>query len=96
MQLAALETRIDELVSDLDCYSGYRSLWLDPQGRIVHSEPEEMLELRGFRYITTLMQPDREELTAAILMAVPVELDEPVRQALSGWQAPAWAEPAMA
>ncbi|NVB39410.1 hypothetical protein G6O69_16325 [Pseudenhygromyxa sp. WMMC2535] len=96
MQLAALEARIDELVLDLACYSGHRTLWLDDRGEIIHSEPDDLLETRGYSYIATLFQPEREELTTAILMLVPVELDEPVRRAVSDWDTPASAMPAFA
>lgn len=96
MQLAVLEARIDDLVSDLAGYAGHRTLWLDSAGDIVHSEPDAILETHGFRYISTLFQPNREELTAAILRVVPVELDEPVRAALATWEAPAVCTPAFA
>ena len=33
-------------------------------------------------------RPNREELTQAALRIVTVELDEPVRRAMSSWQAP--------
>jgi hypothetical protein len=96
MQLAVLEARVDELVSDLAAYSGHRTLWLDPGGDIVHGEPEDELEAHGFSYIATLFQPNRDELSAALLKRVSVELDEPLREALRTWEAPAVAVPAMA
>ncbi|EDM80312.1 hypothetical protein PPSIR1_36717 [Plesiocystis pacifica SIR-1] len=96
MQLAVFEARIAELVTDLATYHGYRTLWLDLEDRIVHTEPEIELGGHGFRYITTLFQPNREVLTAEMLKIVPVELDEPVRRALSSWEAPAVATPAFA
>lgn len=96
MQLAVLEARVDELVSDLAAYSGHRTLWLDPGGDIVHSEPDEELEDRGFAYVATLFQPSRDELNAAVLKRIPVELDEPLREALRTWEAPAVPVPAMA
>lgn len=88
MQLATLESRIDELVIELRQYCGHRTLWLDEDGDLIHSEPEDMLEVRGFQYITTLFRPTREELTCAILKRVPVELDEPIRHAMARWEAP--------
>lgn len=96
MQLAVLEARVDELVPDLAGYNGHRTLWLDPSGELVHSEPDDELDERGYRYIATLFQPNRDELCAAILKMVPVELDEPVRRALRTWEAPAGVIPAMA
>jgi len=52
-------------------------------------EPEDMLEVRGFVYVATLFRPSREELTAAALRIVSVELDEPLRREMASWQAPA-------
>jgi hypothetical protein len=87
MTLAALESRIDELVQELAQYRGFRTVWLSEEGELVHSEPEDMLEVRGFVYLTTVFRPDREELTAAALKYVEVELDEPVREAIASWEA---------
>ncbi|HLT35199.1 MAG TPA: hypothetical protein VK034_02915 [Enhygromyxa sp.] len=88
MQLAALESRIDELVLELRQFNGHRTVWLSELGELVHSEPEDMLEVRGFSYVSTLFRPTRDELTCAVLKQVPVELDEPVRRAMARWQAP--------
>ncbi len=88
MQLATLESRIDELVLELRQYNGHRTVWLDEDGGLIHSEPEDMLEVRGFQYITTMYRPTREELTCAVLKLVPVELDEPIRHAMARWEAP--------
>ncbi len=97
MELAALEARIDELVNDLAHYSGHRTLWLDARGEVIHSEPEDMLEVHGYRYISTLFHPDREELTAAVLRVVPVELGAPLRLTTNPWtDAPATVTPAFA
>ncbi len=89
MQLATLESRIDELVIELRQFNGHRTVWLDESGELIHSEPEDMLEVRGFQYITTMFRPNREELTCAVLKLVPVELDEPIRRAMARWEAPA-------
>lgn len=88
MQLAALESRISELVQELADYRGFRTVWLGEHGELIHSEPEDLLEVRGFTYIATLFRPNCEELTAAALRIVPVELDEPVRKAMVTWKAP--------
>jgi hypothetical protein len=88
MQLAALESRIDELVLELRQFNGHRTVWLSERGELIHAEPEDMLEIRGFQYIATLFRPGREELTCAALKILPVELDEPVRRAIAHWQAP--------
>jgi hypothetical protein len=89
MQLAALESRIDDLVLELRQFNGHRTVWLSEAGELIHSEPEDMLEVRGFVYVTTLFRPTRDELTCAVLKHVPVELDEPVRRAIARWEAPA-------
>ena len=89
MQLAALESRIDEIASELAQFNGYRTIWLSERGELLHAEPEDMLELSGFRYVTTMFKPTREQLMTAALRMVPVVLDEPVRLALAGWKAPA-------
>jgi hypothetical protein len=88
MQLAVLESRIDELVIELHQFNGHRTVWLTEAGELIHSEPEDMLEVRGFAYISTLFRPTRDDLTCAVLKAVPVELDEPVRRAMAVWAAP--------
>jgi hypothetical protein len=88
MQLAALESRIDELILELRQYNGHRTVWLSESAELVHSEPDDMLEVRGFAYITTMFRPSRDELTCAVLKHVPVELDEPMRRAMARWEAP--------
>jgi len=88
MQLAALESRIDEIVTELAQFHGFRTIWLSEDGLLVHAEPEDMLELRGFRYVMTAFRPTREDLTTAALRVVPVELDTPVREAMDRWKAP--------
>ena len=82
MQLAALESRIHELVLELRQYNGHRTVWL------IHSEPDDMLEVRGFAYITTLFRPTSDELTCAVLKHVSVELGEPIQRAMARWKAP--------
>lgn len=88
MLLAALESRIDDIVSELAQFHGYRTVWLSESGHLLHAEPEDMLELRGFVCIATVLRPTREELTAAALKLVTVELDEPMRRAMASWKAP--------
>lgn len=95
MQLATLESRVDDIVSELAQFNGYRTVWLSERGELFHAEPEDMLELSGFIYVTTMFKPTREQLMTAALRLVPVELDEPVRLAMAGWKAPAL-EPTLA
>ena len=89
MQLATLESRVEEIASDMAQYNGYRTVWVGEHGDLFHAEPEDMLELSGFTYVTTMFKPTREQLLTAALRIVPVELDEPVRLALASWKAPA-------
>jgi hypothetical protein len=88
MQLATLESRIDELVLELADYRGFRTVWLTERGELIHTEPDDMLELRGYAYVATLFRPSRDDVTTAALRVVTVELDEPVRRAMATWQAP--------
>ena len=88
MQLATLETRIAQLADELAHYHGHRTVWLSENGELVHAEPEDMLELRGFTYVLTTFRPSCEELTTAALRVVSVELDEPVKRAMASWSAP--------
>jgi hypothetical protein len=88
MQLATLESRIDELVLELADYRGFRTVWLTERGELIHAEPDDMLELRGYAYVATLFRPSRDDVTTAALRVVTVELDEPVRRAMATWQAP--------
>lgn len=84
MLLSMLEKRVDELVGDLACYHGHRTLWLDSHGGIVHGEPDDMLEELGYDYLATLFQLDREQLTCALLRVVPVEPDR-APELLGSW-----------
>lgn len=61
-----LEARIEALLGDLAEYHGYRTLWLDPRGSIVHAEPDDELDELGFAYVGTLMRPSRDELLAVL------------------------------
>jgi hypothetical protein len=88
MLLAALESRIEEIVSELAQYHGYRTVWLAENGHLLHAEPDDMLELRGFLCIATVLRPSCDELTAAALKIVAVEHDAPMRLAMARWEAP--------
>ncbi len=57
---------IPQIVADLRAYHGYRTLWLDLGGRLVHAEPDEELEDEGFLYVGTFLRPDVEALTEAL------------------------------
>jgi hypothetical protein len=66
-----IEQRIASLQRELGQYFGHRTLWVDDDGTIVHAEPELELEAVGWRYVATLMRPDRETLTAALMRVMP-------------------------
>lgn len=85
MLLSMLEKRVDELVGDLACYHGHRTLWLDSQGDILHAEPDDMLEELGYDYVATLLHPNREQLTGALLRLVPVEADRALPELHASW-----------
>lgn len=57
---------VPDLVRQLRGFHGYRTLWLDGGGRVVHAEPEFELEDEGYRYIATLMRPGPEQLAEAL------------------------------
>lgn len=70
-------SQLQSLASQLRVFHGYRTLWLDEERQqVVHSEPDEMLEDEGLRYIDTVMQPDAEAL-AVVLGVVPACEVEP-------------------
>lgn len=83
MQVHAFERRVAELVRELAGYNGFRTLWLDPRGRICHSEPDDELEHSDYVYLTTVMQPSLETLTAVLVPLVPLESEN---RELSGWR----------
>lgn len=88
MQVATLEARVEQLTQALGAFSGYRTLWLAPDQELVHAEPELELEEEGYRYVATLMQPDRDALTEALLRVLPLEGTRPAPMAPSrvGWE----------
>jgi hypothetical protein len=90
MLLSMLEKRVDELVGDLAGYHGYRTLWLDRHGGIVHAEPDDMLEELGYDLVATLLQPDRDQLTDALLRRITVESDRPTAEPASWRRSQRW------
>lgn len=73
MEVGDFEAQVQQLVSTLGSFNGHRSIWLAQDGELWHAEPEDDLHDEGCRYVATLMQPTHEELTAALLPAVPLE-----------------------
>lgn len=86
MELGTFETRIDQLVTSLRNFVGFRSLWLAADGEIWHTEPDEDLSADGFIYLATLMEPSREDLTAALLCVPAVEVHAHSR--VARWRSP--------
>ncbi|MBL4689416.1 MAG: hypothetical protein JKY37_32805 [Nannocystaceae bacterium] len=70
-------THLQALASQLRVFGGYRTLWLDEVAhRVVHSEPDELLEAEGLTYVDTVLHPDAETL-AVVLGVVPAAEPEP-------------------
>ncbi|MEE9383586.1 MAG: hypothetical protein V3V08_09255 [Nannocystaceae bacterium] len=65
------EETLEAIVISLASFNGYRSLWRDTAGRLVHAEPDDCLEDAGFRHVITLIQPTREALVCALAGALP-------------------------
>ncbi len=90
MQVVVLESRVEQLTEALAAFSGHRTLWLSPELDIIHAEPEYELEDEGYVYVATLMRPDRETLTAALLRVVQVEgsltVSRPTLPRRVGWE----------
>ncbi len=66
MDARRLVETIPQIVADLRTYHGYRTLWLDLDGRLVHTEPDEELEREGFLYVGTFLRPGVEALAEAL------------------------------
>lgn len=77
MQVQAFERRVEELIIELAQFAGYRTVWLEPSGKICHSEPDEELEVEGYAYLATVMRPDRDALTEALAPRIALELPTP-------------------
>lgn len=53
-----------DLSAQLHTFHGYRTVWLDDAGRVWHTEPDELLEDQGFRYLGCFLRPSIDELMA--------------------------------
>ena len=85
MAAQALPQRIDALVRELAQVHGYRTLWIDLHGNLVHAEPDEEHEGRGYVYVATLMRPDVDTIREAVARHVSLA---PAPSAPSPWVAP--------
>ena len=88
MQVATLEARVEQITQALGAFSGFRTLWLSPDQDVVHAEPEMELEEEGYQYVATLMQPNRDAVTEALLRVLPIEGTRPAPAAPArvGWE----------
>lgn len=66
MRVEAPPATVADVASQLRCFHGHRTVWIDPQGRLWHTEPEQELETLGWRYVGTFMRPDDETLEIAV------------------------------
>lgn len=77
---------VADLVHQLRAFHGYRTLWRQPDGSLLHAEPEEELEALGCRYVATLMRPGPEALAEALTRAgVVLAPAEPAEAGATGW-----------
>ncbi len=77
-----------DLVHQLRAFHGYRTVWIEPTGLVMHAEPDEELEGLGYRYVATLMRPGPETLAEALGRAgVVLTSTAPAKVAAT---APAW------
>ena len=74
---------VADLVHQLRAFHGYRTVWIEPTGLVMHAEPDEELEDHGYRYVATLLRPGPEEMADA-LMKAGVVLTQPMPVDASG------------
>jgi len=74
---------VADLVHQLRAFHGYRTVWIEPTGLIMHAEPDEALEDHGYRYVATMLRPGPEEMAEALVRAG-VILTSPMTSEASG------------
>jgi hypothetical protein len=67
----AIETEILALCDDLRGYQGYRTVWLDRDGRVWHAEPDLDLP-EGAVYLGTFFRPTRELMQQTVAAVLPL------------------------
>lgn len=77
MAPADLTSSLADLSLALSRYRGYRALWLDGRGGIVHSEPDDELGEQGLRYVGCVLNPSLEALTELLLPWLPLDHQAP-------------------
>lgn len=71
-----IERHVQRLAEDLAEYRGYRALWLNPRGDLIHCEPEDECEAMGWTLVAVVMHPDRKLLRLRLLPFVATETRE--------------------
>jgi hypothetical protein len=77
---------VADLVHQLRAFHGYRTVWIEPTGLVMHAEPDEELEDLGYRYVATFLRPGPEEMAEALLRAgVVLTSPAPADASDGGW-----------
>lgn len=77
---------VADLVHQLRAFHGYRTVWIEPTGLIMHAEPDEELDDLGYRYVATFLRPGAEEMAEALMKAgVVLTTASPTDASDSGW-----------
>jgi hypothetical protein len=76
---------VADLVHQLRAFHGYRTVWIEPTGLLMHAEPDEELEDHGYRYVATFLRPGPEELAEALMRAGVILTALPAEASGSGW-----------
>ncbi len=66
-----LEQAASTLCAQIRGFGGHRSVFLDPDDRLWHAEPDEELEDEGYRYVGTFLRPTVDELLGALARCLP-------------------------
>jgi hypothetical protein len=66
MKVETSPATVADVAVQLRGFHGHRTVWIDPQGHLWHTEPDEELEAIGWRYVGTFMRPDTETLELAV------------------------------
>jgi hypothetical protein len=66
MTVDAPPATVADVAVQLRGFHGHRTVWIDPQGLLWHTEPEQELEALGWRYVGTFLRPDTETLELAV------------------------------
>jgi hypothetical protein len=70
MAVEAPPATVADVAAQLRGYHGHRTVWIDLQGHLWHTEPEQELEALGWRYVGTFMRPNLDVLELAVTMTL--------------------------